>query len=168
MSEATFWEWSCTVYAAPDVRDACLSLQDDAGLSVNLALWCAWLAATGRTPSPETAAQAGVLSEAFQAGVVGRLRAARRWLKSPAPALEGKAATALRKQIMETELAAERLEQDALWAASPPATGAPPGPGALARAAEIFAIAARRDNQDAHALLTPLIQALAAANALQI
>lgn len=43
--ENPFWRFSCAVYAAPGVAQACLELQDTHGADVNLLLLAAWLGA---------------------------------------------------------------------------------------------------------------------------
>lgn len=40
-----FWEFSLKVYADDSVKKACLDLQDQFALNVNILLYCAWLAA---------------------------------------------------------------------------------------------------------------------------
>jgi uncharacterized protein (TIGR02444 family) len=37
------WEFAGALYAYPGVADACLQLQDQWGLNVNILLWCYWL-----------------------------------------------------------------------------------------------------------------------------
>ena len=42
-----FWNFSIVIYGQPGVREACLRLQDKAGLDVNVLLYCLWRAARG-------------------------------------------------------------------------------------------------------------------------
>jgi len=109
---ARFWAFSLSVYSQNGVKEACLSLQND-GADVNIALWCAWLCASGRDPR-EGLSAAIKLSSDWSHAVVKPLRAARDALK-PAPGyVDAEAGAALRKQILKAELEAERLEQLAL------------------------------------------------------
>lgn len=43
----SLWDFSLALYAAPGVADACLHLQDEHGVNVNLLLWCVWLECNG-------------------------------------------------------------------------------------------------------------------------
>lgn len=45
--ESSLWEFSLALYARPDVAAACLRLQDEHLLNVNLLLWCVWLEGLG-------------------------------------------------------------------------------------------------------------------------
>jgi uncharacterized protein (TIGR02444 family) len=41
------WDFSLLHYARPGVAEACLRLQDEQGVNVNLLLWCMWLEQCG-------------------------------------------------------------------------------------------------------------------------
>ncbi len=43
-----FWRFSLATYRKPGVATACLALQDECGVDVNLMLFLLWLAANGR------------------------------------------------------------------------------------------------------------------------
>jgi uncharacterized protein (TIGR02444 family) len=108
-----FWNFSLAVYGRPGVAAACIELQDRHGLDVNLLLFACWRAAMGEprwSPARLLAMMRGLGD--WQVTVVAPLRAVRRRLKR-AP---GAAPEALRRQIGEIELAAERIEQDMLAA----------------------------------------------------
>ena len=84
-------------------------------------LWCAW---SSRPLDDAALAAAEATVASWQRQVVGPLRGVRRDLKgSPLP---GIATEGLRAQIKALELAAERLEQDALFAAAPPPSARAP------------------------------------------
>lgn len=102
---AALWAWACDAYARPGVKQACLTLQDEAGLDVDVMLWIAWLASAGRRPADGALADALAISAEHQDRAVKPLRAARR-------ASDG----AQKAKILEAELAAERAELDALAA----------------------------------------------------
>jgi uncharacterized protein (TIGR02444 family) len=110
MSANPFWEFSLDFYARPGVAQACIGLQDEAAVDVNLLLFCIWsaLEGTGRL-APEDLVRALSLTGGWQAKVIGPLRAARRAARSLGGA--GLFANAFRRDIAATELAAERVEQ---------------------------------------------------------
>jgi uncharacterized protein (TIGR02444 family) len=129
----SLWAWAGAAYAEAGVGGACLALQDAHGQSVCLLLWAAWAAEDGRAPSAETLDAAAALAHAWEAAVIGPLRAARRGLKT-APGLDEAARQALRARLQADELAAERALLEALEALAPP-PGAGPGDIAAALAA---------------------------------
>jgi uncharacterized protein (TIGR02444 family) len=144
--------WAERAYAAPGVADLCLELQDAHGQSVCLLLWAAWAGA----PAPAALARAIALSRAWEAGVVGPLRTARRALKTIG-GLDAPTRAALRAQVQAGELAAERALLTALEALAPPMADRPPDPlSALAAASAAWGPPAP------HAALAALAKALAA------
>ncbi len=110
---AGFWAWSLRAYQREGVKDACLAFQG-AGGDVNVGLWCCWLAARGRAPSPDAITQAAGLSEMWQASVLTPLRSARDGLKSPPIWIDAEGASEARADLLDIELEIERLEQEAL------------------------------------------------------
>lgn len=109
-----FWAFSLDLYAHPAIAAACLRLQDELGLDVNLVLLCCWLARSGRGPLSENdlaAAEARVAS--WRREILEPLRAARRAVKR----LAGKASP-LYAEMKRLELHAEREEQRRLLAGS--------------------------------------------------
>jgi uncharacterized protein (TIGR02444 family) len=107
------WDYALRLYGEPGVEAACLALQDQAGIDVNLLLFAAWLGATGRALEPSALAEARVMVEAWQARVVRPLRGVRRELKprlaAVGPTLR-RPLTVTRQQLAEVELALERAE----------------------------------------------------------
>lgn len=108
-----FWRFSCAVYAAPGVAVACLGLQDARDADVNLLLLAAWLGAA-RGTRLEAADIAALPGAAWQAEVIRPLRALRRRV-TDAPDIGDPALAAFRRQILDCELAAERIRQAALF-----------------------------------------------------
>ncbi len=97
------------------MESACLKLQDRCGLNVNLILFCCWMAARGRRLSSVEIQRLRAVVAPWDAQVVTPLRAIRRWLKDHSePGLAGQ--EALRRDILQQELAAERLVQKMLVA----------------------------------------------------
>lgn len=132
-----FWRFSLALYERPGAAEACLWLQDEAGLDVNLLLFCCWAGAAGDTLRGHQMARAAALAEPWREAVVAPLRAVRRHLKP----LAGEPGVAeLRADVQKTELSAERLLQDRLHAAFPAVGGGEPS---LAAAAENLTLYAR-------------------------
>ena len=114
------WQFSLAVYAMPGVQAECLTLQDAHGIDVNVLLYCAWVGACGcRSLTSHQIVRAREAVAAWHSDVVRPLRTARKDAKRLAAD-----ATAARTAIAAAELAAERVEQDILFALAPPASRA--------------------------------------------
>jgi uncharacterized protein (TIGR02444 family) len=114
-SSSPFWRFSLRFYRRPEVADACIALQDDAGVDVNLLLFLLWQATSGRELSPAEIAALDERVGAWRNLTVIPLRGMRRALKSP-PALVAAPVTELfRTRIKAAELEAERLQQEAMY-----------------------------------------------------
>lgn len=114
-----FWRHSLRLYARPEVAQACLALQDDHGVDVNLVLLCCWLGRLGCVLGRRQLRQAQAAAAGWQHAVVQPLRAARRGLEPMGDAAAvGDAARTLRKRVAALELQAEFLEHELLrhWA----------------------------------------------------
>jgi uncharacterized protein (TIGR02444 family) len=105
-----FWHFSLAVYRREGVEEACLGLQDDVGLDVNLLLFCLWAGSRGQSLEAGALAELMASTGVWQAEVVAPLRRVRRWLKTQAT-IDDPAAEALRQAIKSRELEAEALEQ---------------------------------------------------------
>lgn len=121
----SLWDWAVAAYAAPDVADACLALQDHHEQNVPLLLWSAWIAATGRRPNEDTIEAACDTARAWDSVVVAPLRAMRRTLKAPVPDIDDGPRETVRNRIKALELEAEKHLLEALEALAPPPAGAP-------------------------------------------
>jgi uncharacterized protein (TIGR02444 family) len=114
-----FWRFSLRLYRRPGVADACIALQDECGVDVNVLMFFLWLAADKRlVPAPDARAvceQAGLWHD----DVVAPLRAVRRKLKGGSTLVERNTAELFRTRIKAVELEAERLQQEALFAMAP-------------------------------------------------
>lgn len=137
-----FWTFSNSLWRYESVKAAALSLQDEQGFDVNLAFWCVWLAMNGRAPG-RALEPAAMFSKAWAKDVTGPLRRARRALKMPPDGLDPKACAALRRQAMEAELDAERLQQEYLEALAKDAVPA----GASSRKVATLSLAAAAEAQ---------------------
>ncbi len=101
-----FWAFSLDLYAHPDVAAACLRLQDERGLDVNLLLLCCWLARSGRGRLSEgDLAAAEARAAPWRRDIIEPLRAVRRALKTMPDAAP------LYAESKKLELHAEREEQ---------------------------------------------------------
>ncbi|HEY7663454.1 MAG TPA: TIGR02444 family protein [Xanthobacteraceae bacterium] len=110
-----FWRFSLRFYREPDVAEACIRLQEEAGVDVNLLLFVLWHATHKRALSATEVAELERRIGAWRDATVVPLRALRRALKSP-PALVAPAAAELfRTRIKAVELEAERLQQEAMY-----------------------------------------------------
>jgi uncharacterized protein (TIGR02444 family) len=113
--EADGWAFALHLYAQPGVADACLKLQDEAGVDVMMALMTIFAAVRHRVLL--TPAEIKELDEAcrpWREQIVHPLRAIRTRLKSgPLPA-PGSATEPFRSAIKAAELAAERLQNQLL------------------------------------------------------
>lgn len=118
-NSSAFWDFSLATYARPGVPDACLRLQDGAGVDVNVLLFALFLGRSGRKISRDDVRKIAQAIEPWRASVVVSLRQARRALKEPPPHFEGPLAESLRKQVKSAELEAERIQQEMLFVTFP-------------------------------------------------
>jgi uncharacterized protein (TIGR02444 family) len=110
-----FWRFSLKLYRAPGVADACIALQEGAGVDVNLLLFLLWQAQERRAfTAAEVTALDGRIGPWRDAAVIP-LRNVRRALKSPPALVKGATAEAFRTRIKAVELEAERLQQEAMY-----------------------------------------------------
>lgn len=108
MAGERFWDFSGRVYGLEGVSDACLALQDGHGADVNLMLFCCWAGANRGVVSRAKMSEALDYSSRWADRVVRPLRNVRRWMKTEHGESE------LRDDIKRVELAAERVQQEAL------------------------------------------------------
>jgi uncharacterized protein (TIGR02444 family) len=110
-----FWRFSLQFYRQPAVADACIALQEEAGVDVNLLLFLLWHAAQQRAFSPSEIAAIEARIGPWREATVVPLRAVRRALKSPPALVAPATAEAFRTRIKAVELEAERLQQEAMY-----------------------------------------------------
>jgi uncharacterized protein (TIGR02444 family) len=110
-----FWRFSLGFYRQPAVADACIRLQDEAGVDVNLLFYLLWHAALERRLSHADVAAIEARIAPWREQVVVPLRAIRRAIKVPPPVIEAGTVEAYRTRIKGLELEAERLQQEALY-----------------------------------------------------
>ena len=114
-----FWKFSLKFYSQKPVPSACLTLQDGAGVDVNVMLFALFLASQGRALSTaDMRAIDGAVAD-WRVSAVVSLRTARRFLKEPPATFDNPATATLRDRVKAIELEAERLQQEALYALKP-------------------------------------------------
>lgn len=110
-----FWSFSLDRYGRAGVPERCLTLQDDGGADVNIALFLLWLGFEGRQVTPTGLDAILGVTAAWTDDAVRPLRTLRRRLKGYADPTDG-AIERLRTKIKKVELEAEQIEQDMLFA----------------------------------------------------
>jgi uncharacterized protein (TIGR02444 family) len=135
-SGSPFWRFSLRFYRQDGVADACITLQEEAGVDVNLLLFLLWHATRKRTLSASEIAEVERRIAPWRTMTVIPLRTMRRALKLPSALVAGAPAELFRTRIKAVELEAERLQQEAMHElVGPSAMGAPaPSLEAAARA----------------------------------
>ena len=108
----SLWRFSLALYARPGVAAALLGLQDRAGCDVNLILFALWLGARAHALDALWLAAAAAAMAPLNTAIVHPLRRLRRELKGAAD----RDLQALRRRILNLELAAERQIQQQLAA----------------------------------------------------
>ena len=120
LPEHPFWDFSLRVHGREGVGEACLALQRDFGLDVNLLFFCCWAGACRGEPLGRADVSAAVASVAgWQEEVVGPVWRARWRLKGGFPGFPAERTEALRKALIAAELDAEHAEQLRLAEAVP-------------------------------------------------
>jgi uncharacterized protein (TIGR02444 family) len=115
-SGSPFWQFSLGFYRRAGVADACIALQDQCGVDVNLLLLLLWLAEAKRQLSLGELCAIEEKTRSWSRAVVGPLRTVRRTLKGGSELVAAAQAEVFRTRIKAIELEAERLEQEALYA----------------------------------------------------
>ena len=110
-----FWRFSLGFYRVPEVAPACIRLQDEAGVDVNLLFFLLWHAELERKLTQADVAAVESRIGPWRDQVVVPLRALRRALRTPPPVIAAGTAEAFRTKIKGVELEAERLQQEALY-----------------------------------------------------
>ena len=117
-TDTPFWRFSLNYYRQAGVAEACIALQDDCGVDVNLMLFLLWLAASGRQLSVENIKELDEAVRSWRDLTIIPIRDVRRQLKGAPTLVETGKQEAFRTKIKAIELEAERLQQEALYARS--------------------------------------------------
>jgi len=118
--ESEFWRFSLAFYAQPGIADACLELQDEAGVDVNVMFYLLFLASRMRQADDSDVARIAGIAGIWRDTVVIPLRAVRRALRSAIGPYDPAITSALRSDVKRIELAAERIQQETLERLAPP------------------------------------------------
>jgi len=110
-----FWRFSLAFYRQQNVADACIALQEQSGVDVNILFFLLWNATHNRALSNAEVADLERNMGAWRAMAVAPLRNVRRALKSPPQAVAPQEAEGFRTRIKAVELEAERLQQEAMY-----------------------------------------------------
>jgi uncharacterized protein (TIGR02444 family) len=130
-----FWRFSLHFYRQAGVSDACIALQDDCGVDVNLLLFLFWLASDGRRLTADEVKKLDDNVRTWRELTIVPIRDTRRKLKGAATLVEPGKQEAFRNKVKAVELDAERLQQEALYEftrSGPLGTEAPPQDAARA------------------------------------
>ena len=111
-----FWTFSLGYYRGAGVSEACLELQDNCGVDVNVVLFLLWLATQRRSVPADQVKTISDKVRPWQIDVIGPIRALRRMLKTDAPLLDKGSAELFRTKIKAIELESEKLQQQAMYA----------------------------------------------------
>lgn len=109
---SNLWDFSLALYARADVANACLQLQDEHGVNVNILLWCAWLEQRGLALDEARLHSAQKRIHAWDEHYVIPLRHLRRRMKVEFGVADIDIEQ-VRNQIKQAELLAEKQLQ--LW-----------------------------------------------------
>jgi uncharacterized protein (TIGR02444 family) len=112
-SSQNFWEFSLDLYNCAEVSAACLDLQNQHGIDVNLLLLCCWYGAQVGELSETSLNQALAYSNQWAENVVKPLRQTRVWMKSNMPNDQNQQMDfqEVRNEIKAVELRAEKHQQ---------------------------------------------------------
>ncbi|MGI9508549.1 MAG: TIGR02444 family protein [Geminicoccaceae bacterium] len=158
--KSAFWTYSLDLYGRPDVKEACLALQDRRGHDVNLLLFAVWLSTLGIALDRSSAALAEDAVQDLRGRVVQPLRAVRRHLRtasSTSPSMTEDWSVERQRlgdRVAAAELDGEHLCQLALDRLSAGLNAGQP-PGAALAAANLARLASfeHDDRTDVQALL---------------
>jgi uncharacterized protein (TIGR02444 family) len=161
-ADTPFWRFSLAFYRQAGVAEACIALQDDCGVDVNLMLFLLWLAASGRQLSVDNIKELDEAVRSWRELTIIPIRAVRRQLKAAPTLVDAGKQEAFRTKIKAIELEAERLQQEALYAHSRSAPrGSAARPPAAARA-NLAAYERALDTRFAEAAVDRLVGAFTA------
>jgi len=110
-----FWQFSLKFYAMPGVGPACIVLQDESGVDVNVLLFLFWNASLGRALDVDDIKELDTVIGLWRDTTVIPLRGVRRALKSAPSIVAPEVAETFRTRIKQVELEAERLQQEAMY-----------------------------------------------------
>jgi uncharacterized protein (TIGR02444 family) len=111
-----FWRFSLNYYKQAGVSEACIALQDDCGVDVNLLLFLFWLASERQMLSADEVGKLDASIQSWRELTIIPIRDTRRKLKGAKTFVDPAKQEALRDKVKAVELGAEQLQQEALYA----------------------------------------------------
>jgi uncharacterized protein (TIGR02444 family) len=114
-TETPFWRFSLYFYRQAGVSEACIVLQDDCGIDVNLLLFLLWLAAERRQLSADDVKRIDDRVRDWRNLTIIPIRDIRRKLKGAKTLVDPADQEAFRSKVKAIELDAERLQQQVLY-----------------------------------------------------
>lgn len=113
--EAECWTFALAIYAKPGVAEACLALQDEAGVDVMMLLTTTFAAVKHRLLlAPDEIRALNEACRLWREQIVWPLRAIRSGLKAGPQPAPSEATEQFRSQVKALELAAEKLQNKLL------------------------------------------------------
>ena len=112
-----FWNFSVKFYSSKDVAEACLELQEEFGLDINLLLFCLWFSKNHGELGDELLRDVWQFSYQWKKEGVQPLRSGRKWMKASSIAIrkeQREQFSQLREDIKTKELEAEKFQQIAI------------------------------------------------------
>ena len=155
-----FWRYSLELYAREGMPQALIALQDRLGADVNLLLYCCWTALSGQGRlSTDDLRRADETIAGWRGDVTLPLRALRNRIKGNPERWALPGASEVRRQVLETEIASERVTQGMLERMEMSPRGGEGGPadarGSLANYLEVIGVEpAEADRADLEAIVT--------------
>jgi uncharacterized protein (TIGR02444 family) len=111
-----FWRFSLNYYRQAGVSEACIALQDQYGVDVNLLLFLFWLASERQMLSADEVKKLDATIQSWRELTIIPIRDARRNLKGAKTFVDPAKQEAFRDKVKAVELSAEQLQQEALYA----------------------------------------------------
>lgn len=111
-----FWRFSLNYYKQAGVSDACIALQDQCGVDVNLLLFLFWLASERQVLSAGDVKKLDATIQSWRELTIIPIRDTRRKLKGAKTFVDPAKQEAFRDKVKAVELSAEQLQQEALYA----------------------------------------------------
>lgn len=113
----SFWDFSIRTYSQANVRQACLSLQNDHGADVNMVLYSCWISGRVGQFDDGLLTSACEFSKRWAKHVVVPLRRTRTWMKHSGcidELVPDDSCLRLRDEVKNVELGSEKLQQQVL------------------------------------------------------
>ncbi len=113
----SFWDFSVRTYRTENVPEACLTLQDEKGVDVNMLLYCCWYGVTRGQMEESFFQHVFEFSENWAVRVVRPLRHVRTWMKLDGcqdPRMPTETCMEFREKVKGVEFNAEKIQQDVL------------------------------------------------------